>query len=317
MSAETNKNLVEYFVSIKPLIMSDDDEVGNKSSHCKYSNGVQDLNDLPLKVEKTSVNLIKKIWDENKNKDMKLVENIDLTDYISQIECNDILPITKNAHCLVVNDNDEMSSRVIAINSDYILEFPQSPTSLDLSDHHHSFSDNDLSTLNSPSKPSDLKFCDIIKICLSDEIAASRKSKKYARKNRSMSESYCDVIKDVAEQLNVQLNITNNETDSDNNSDNNISYSSNRNNQSKILRKSRSLSESCNDDDNNCKIKKYKGILKHTVINDSIITETSEEDLLTSDDGNLRKNILGRSDSESSCKKSVRFDDVIKKKLFK
>lgn len=309
MSAETNKNLVDYFVSIKPLIMSDDEEIGCRGKNNQY----QSTREHPMKIEKTSVNLIKKIWDENKDKEIKLVENIDLTNYISSIEYNDKLPISKPAHCLVVNNNDEMSSRVIAINSEYILEFPQSPTSLDLSDHYHSFSDNDISLLT-PTKNSDLKFCDIIKICLSDEIAASRKTKKFSRKNRSMSESYCDVIKDVAEQLNVNLNL-NNDTYSENNSKDNVSY--NRSNQLKILRKTRSLSESCHDDNDNCRIKKYKGILKHTVTNDSIITETSEEDFITSDDSRSNKNVFGRSDSESSCKKSVRFDDVIKKKLFK
>lgn len=310
MSAETNKNLVEYFDSIKPLIMSEDDEICNKNDH----NLAGDLNEHPMKIEKTSVNVIKRIWDENKDKDLKLMENVDLKHYISSIECSDKLLITKPAHCLVVNDNDEMLSRVIAINSDYILEFPQSPTSLDLSDHYHSFSDNDLSLLT-PTGTSDLKFCDIIKICLSDEIKTSRKSKKFARKNRSMSESYCDVIKDVAEQLNVNLSIAN-DKDSDNSYKDSINSNRN-NNQLKVLRKSRSLSESCHDDNDNCKIKKYKGILKHIVINDSIITETSEEDLITSDDALTFSKSYGRSDSESSSKKSVRFDDVIKKKLFK
>lgn len=324
MSAETNKNLVHYFDSIKPLIASDDDE--KTSSHYNSStlgntNNVQESHELPMKIEKTSVNLIKKIWDENKNKDLKLVD-IDLSNYINPAECHSDKLLNKPVHCLVVNDNDEMSSRIIAINSDYILEFPQSPTSIDFSDHL-SFSDTDNYYSSSPPASNiipQLKFCDIIKICLSEESssAAKKLSKKSARKNRSMSESYCDVIKDIAEQQqqlernDAKTTIHPTATDITDTADNSTNRGVLK------LRKSRSLSESChNDGDTDCKIRKYKGILKHTVWNDSIIAETSEEERDESDYGSSAEKCY-RSDADSVCsKKSVRFDMVIKKKLFK
>lgn len=317
MSAETNKNLVNYFDS---LIIQNSFSSSNATTIDHDDDVVNDNNDDDrnhsdaLRIEKTSVNLIKKIWDENKDKEIKLMENINLSNYINDIKCNNKFSMEKPSHFLLVNDCDEMLSRVIAINSDFIVEFPQSPTNLYFNANKHplQFSDNDISSSNN-SITTNLKFCDIIKICLSDDLSLQTKkssASKKSRKNRSMSESYCDVIKDVAEQLNLtQLNF--HDFDSDNScSDNNQII----NRAPPKFRKSRSYSESNhNDDDRNCKIKKYKGILKHTVYNDSIIAETSEEDIGISDDWTYK---LERSDSES-CKKSVRFDDVIKKKLFR
>lgn len=132
--------------------------------------------------------------------------------------------------------------------------------------------------------------------------------KKRAKKGRSMSESYCDELKVI------------NELDSlENTKDEKRSKNKGR----KGVGNKRSMSESSDDDRNNGNIPvqnhhKYKSILK----NPNSLSECNE--LSSADDPKNFYSMsadFGISESHDSlsesCKKTVRFSDIIKRQLFR
>lgn len=130
-----------------------------------------------------------------------------------------------------------------------------------------------------------------------------KKNKRKKKKQRSLSESNCDDLQAVIDEQETKVTSTTKSIDI-----------------TKSPGKMRSMSESSNDDQTIPKVREFKSILKRRSSYNRSISESSVDDHIYSCSMDIG---VGSIQEESgaelseSCKKTVRFDDNVRKQLFR
>lgn len=235
----------------------------------------------------TDINVIlKKFIDDNKDKNIIFMDNVDLSYILTDKNKHN----STNSRLLMINENN--CKKLIVLTPDFVLEIP---FNLDHLMQPHQRNNDETTDDNNSETPS-------THINNNNEtMNMNNRKTKSKRKNRSMSESYCDVIKTVTNHFNDKLNVIDEESNNTGGHGRNGGGALVGKHQNNNQKKMRSISESGNTDENSLKIEKFKGILKN-----SSYSEEDERSLSLSDSKLLE-----------SCKKTVRFSEVIRKQLFK
>lgn len=137
----------------------------------------------------------------------------------------------------------------------------------------------------------------------SNAVDGQKKNKRKKKKQRSLSESNCDDLQAVIDQQETKVTSTTKSIDI-----------------TKSPGKIRSISESSNDDQMLPKVREFKSILKRRSSYNRSISESSVDDHVYSCSVDIG---VGSIQEESgaelseSCKKTVRFDDNVRKQLFR
>lgn len=137
----------------------------------------------------------------------------------------------------------------------------------------------------------------------SNSVDGQKKNKRKKKKQRSLSESNCDDFQTVIDQQETKVTSTTKSIDI-----------------TKSPGKIRSISESSNDDQMVPKVREFKSILKRRSSYNRSISESSVDDHIYSCSVDIG---VGSIQEESgaelseSCKKTVRFDDNVRKQLFR
>lgn len=137
----------------------------------------------------------------------------------------------------------------------------------------------------------------------SNAIEGQKKNKRKKKKQRSLSESNCDDLQAVIDEQETKVSSTTKSIDI-----------------TKSPGKIRSISESSNDDQMIPKVREFKSILKRRSSYNRSISESSVDDHVYSCSMDIG---VGSIQEESgaelseSCKKTVRFDDNVRKQLFR
>lgn len=137
----------------------------------------------------------------------------------------------------------------------------------------------------------------------SNAVEGQKKNKRKKKKQRSLSESNCDDLQAVIDEQETKVSSTTKSIDI-----------------TKSPGKIRSMSESSNDDQMIPKVREFKSILKRRSSYNRSISESSVDDHVYSCSMDIG---VGSIQEESgaelseSCKKTVRFDDNVRKQLFR